>query len=361
MRSWNFPDPWPGGTWRLRDIVDYQVSANLAIAGHAAAHREHWLRTMYEVNRRAARRTSPFAFVVPGEQKDPFAGAALLSVLRTGAVEVHRARSSFEAGGRKYAKGSHVVLMQQPFSGFAKSLLERQRYPDIRSVPGGPPQRPYDVTAHTLPLLMGVDVDEIAERFTADLEPVERIAVAPGRIEKGRGRFLAFGHRTGDLVALGRLLRAGVPVRWARAAFRDGPREFPAGTLLAPESARAALAPLAAELGLVARPVRRAPPSFLLRAPRVGLYQSWVTSHGRGMDALRLRAPGRRPLPDAARPRRPRRRPRGAVRRHRAARSGGAGDRGRPPPGRVAAGVRRRASGRKEWPPCARSSKAAAR
>ncbi len=135
VRSWNFPDPWPGGTWRLRDIVDYQVSANLAIAGHAAAHREHWLRTMYEVNRRAARRASPYAFVVPAEQKDPFAGAALLSVLRTGAVEVHRARSSFEAGGRKYAKGSHVVLMQQPFSGFAKSLLERQHYPDIRSTP----------------------------------------------------------------------------------------------------------------------------------------------------------------------------------------------------------------------------------
>ena len=210
------------------------------------------------------------------------AAAGLLSVLRTGAVEVHRAQSSFEAGGRKYAKGSHVVLMQQPFSAFAKSLLERQRYPDIRPVAGGPPQRPYDVTAHTLPLLMGVDVDEIAERFTADLEPVERVATAPGRIEKGRGRFLAFGHRTGDLVALGRLLRAGVPVRWATSAFRDGKREFPAGTLLAPVSARAALAPLAAELGIVARPVRGAPPSLLLRAPRVGLYQSWITSMDEG-------------------------------------------------------------------------------
>ena len=282
VRSWNFPDPWPGGTWRLRDIVDYQVSANLAIVGHAAAHREHWLRTMFEVNRRAARRTSPYAFVAPLEQRDPYASAALLSVLRTGGVEVHRARSSFEAGGRKYAKGSHVVLMQQPFSGFAKSLLESQRYPDIRPVAGAPPQRPYDVTAHTLPLLMGVEVAEIAAPFTADLEAVDRVAVAPGRIEKGRGRFLAFGHRTGDLVALGRLLRAGVPVRWATAAFRDGRRDLPAGTLLAPGSARPQLATLAAELGITVRPVRRAPPSLLLRAPRVGLYQSWVASMDEG-------------------------------------------------------------------------------
>ena len=281
-RSWNFPDPWPGGAWRLRDIVDYQLAANLALLGHAARHREHWLRTMYEVNRRAAQQAGPHAFVFPAEQRDPLAAAALLSALRTGAVEVHRARSSFEAGGRRYARGSHVVLMQQPFSGFAKSLLERQRYPDVRPVAGAPPQRPYDVTAHTLPLLMGVDVAEIAAPFTADLEAVDHAAVVAGRIEKGGGRFLAFGHRTGDLVALGRLLRAGVPVRWATGAFREGRRELPAGTLLAPGSARRQLAALAAELGITVRPVRRAPPSLLLRAPRVGLYQSWVASMDEG-------------------------------------------------------------------------------
>ena len=280
--AWNFPDPWPGGTWRLRDIVDYQLSANRAVLDHAARNHEYWLRTFYAVNRRAAERRQPYAFVVPAAQKDPLATSRLLWVMREGSVEVHRARAPFTAAGRSFPAGSHVVLMAQPFSAFAKSLLERQRYPDLRQWPGGPPQRPYDVTAHTLPLLMGVEVVTVETPFTADLEKVDAVGVAPGSIERGRGRFFALGHRNGELVALGRLLRAGVPVRWATAAFLDRGRNFRPGTLLVPENARARLEPMARELGFTASPVNASGPSLLLRRPRVGVYQSYVPSMDEG-------------------------------------------------------------------------------
>jgi hypothetical protein len=280
-RSWNFPDPWPGGTWRLRDIVDDQIAATRAILEHAARYRELWLRRFHDVNRRATMRNEPYAFVVPAAQEDPLATAKLLEVLRLGGVEVHRARAAFIAESRNIPAGSWVVLMAQPYSAFAKSLLERQHYPDIRAYPDGPVQRPYDVTAHTLPLLLGVDVMAAASAFSADLEPVAQPRVVPGQVT-GRGPWLAMGHRSGEMVALGRLLRARVGVRWATADFVDAGRRFPAGTLLVPASARAPLLAFARELGLRAQAVAAAPPALLLRAPRVGVYQSWVPAIDEG-------------------------------------------------------------------------------
>ena len=279
--SANYPVPWPGGTWRLADIVETQFRASLAILEHAALNREFWLRTALAVNRRASRRREPFAFVVPAEQRDPSAVARLAEVLRLGEVEVHRARAPFEAGGRTYPAGALVVRMQQPASAFAKALLERQRYPDLREHEGGPPRRPYDVTAHTLPLLLGVEVVTASAPFAADLEPVAEGRAPPGRVE-GSGPRLALGHASGELAALGSLLKEGVPVSWALTPFTDSGRPFPAGTLLVPGSARRAVSSLAGGLGFVARAVRAEPRALRLRRPRVGLYRSWVPSMDEG-------------------------------------------------------------------------------
>jgi hypothetical protein len=278
--SARFPLPWPGGRWRLADIVETQLQVSLAVLDHAAKEREHWLRTALAVNRRACARSSPFAFVVPAEQRDPLAAARLVEVLRQGEVEVRRSASAFEAGGRRYGAGSDVVAMQQPASGFAKALLERQRYPDLRGEDGRP-RRPYDVTAHTLPLLLGVEVETVAAPFAAELEPADSPTPAAGRLE-GDGRFFALGHASGELLALARLLASGARVRWALEPFEAGGRRHPPGTLLVPSSQRRPLEALARELGFTASGVSTDARALRLRQPRVGLYRSWVPSLDEG-------------------------------------------------------------------------------
>ncbi|HEY7544968.1 MAG TPA: hypothetical protein VID27_08805, partial [Blastocatellia bacterium] len=189
VRGWNFPLPWKGGEWKLANIVDYMQSGAFALMRNAARYREHWLKGFYLVGREAVRERKAgeaFAFLLhePKEGDSAYEWKRhglerTESILQRGQVEIIRAASAFEAGGKQYPAGTRIVLMQQPYGSFAKAMLERQHYPDLREYPGGPPRRPYDVTAHTLPLLMGVDVTEINEPFRV---PQKQAASSTGSI-----------------------------------------------------------------------------------------------------------------------------------------------------------------------------------
>ncbi len=169
-RSWNYLVPWMGGTWHLRDIVDYQSIAWESLLYQTAVKRSEMLRYFYEINKNNVERTAPYAFVVPSAQRDPGAAKKMLETLALGEIEIERASDKFSADGREYSAGSYVVSMHQPFSGWAKTLLEKQDYPDLRLYPGGPPKRPYDVTAQTLPMLMGVETVTVKDSFHATLK-----------------------------------------------------------------------------------------------------------------------------------------------------------------------------------------------
>ena len=198
-RSWNHPLPWRGGAWRLRDIVDYNLAATTACLRHASRYRDTWLRNFYQVRRRAAlHQGNPVAFVISRRQADPHAADEMLDVLRAAQVEVHEAQVPFEADGAACEAGDRVVLLAQPNGPFARAMLEAQRYPDMRMYPGGPPKPPYDVTAHSLPIQMGVRAVEVRMPFRADLRlleggsghsphPLEAPGASKGLSLKGRG------------------------------------------------------------------------------------------------------------------------------------------------------------------------------
>jgi len=180
--SWNFPWPWEGGRWSLGDIVDYMESAALALLTNAAKNRRYWLENFYAINKRAVDGwpTWPAAWVIPADQANEAGLAYLLRVLTIGDVEVRRATSAFTVAGRRFPAGTYVIPMRQPYASFAQTLLEVQKYPDLREYPGGPPKRPYDVTAHTLPLLFNVEAVPV-ERWDAGEPPLS--APIPRRLD----------------------------------------------------------------------------------------------------------------------------------------------------------------------------------
>ncbi len=175
-RAWNHLEPWTGGEWNLKEIMTDQLIAYESVLWQAAVRREDLLTNFYKIHQRAVERAAgPYAFVLPGDQADPSSTRKLLETMTFAQVEVEQATAKFTADGREYPAGSYVIRLQQPYSAFAKTMLERQQYPDLRLYPGGPPKRPYDVTAQTLPLLMGVTTDTIKDRFSASLVPATNL------------------------------------------------------------------------------------------------------------------------------------------------------------------------------------------
>jgi ribosomal protein S18 acetylase RimI-like enzyme len=158
-RRMNFPNPWPGGTWRLRDIVDYELIAAEALVKMLAQQRMQYVANFIRLGRKQialGRSGSPKAFVIPASQRDPSAVRRLVEVLTVGGVEVDSA-DEVTADGRRLGR-AYVVRLDQPYRAHALDLLEPQRFPRLEQWPGGPVERPYDVAGWTLPLQLGVTI-----------------------------------------------------------------------------------------------------------------------------------------------------------------------------------------------------------
>ncbi|MDQ3806199.1 MAG: LuxR C-terminal-related transcriptional regulator, partial [Acidobacteriota bacterium] len=186
----NFPDPWPGGLWRPRDIMRLEMLAVRSVLSMAAKHRERYLRNFYDLGRRAldwppkggetdAERT--LAFLIPAGQGRDEAVAKLVGALVEQGVEVHRLERELHAQldrdihaayqhGAPHGNspdrpqdvplGSYLVFLVQPSRANVQALFERQDYPERRG-PDGAAEQPYDVAGWTLPMQMGVETARV--------------------------------------------------------------------------------------------------------------------------------------------------------------------------------------------------------
>jgi len=295
----NFPDPWPGGWWRVRDIVDYEETAAFALFSLAARYHTTFLKNQLALGKEAVEKGKtepPFAYLVPPDQRDPGVAAQMLRILEMTGLEVHRARAAFTADGVSYPAGTAVLLCAQPFRAHLKDLMERQEYPSRTLYPGGPPEPPYDVAGWTLPLQMGVRTVAVVSPFTADLERLTAIADPRESFAAASAAAVVCPNtRNADVTALLSFLKEGFEVRpfapyvpdipAAPGAMTITPGRRTAAELAA--YARAISARLPAKLIPVELPARtgglgQGGPVQSLSLPRVGLYESWVANMDAG-------------------------------------------------------------------------------
>jgi hypothetical protein len=173
-----FPMPWPGGWWRIGDIIDYELGFGRSLLGSLARERAFWLQNAFDAARTAIEvngREAPLAWVLPSDNRDPSAVRRLCDVLLRTGVELFVTAGGVSADGRTWPAGSIVILRDQPYGTHVKDLFEVQRYPE-----GDPP---YDVAGWTLPFLLGVQRVETMALPEGELRAVTNVAEASAAFE----------------------------------------------------------------------------------------------------------------------------------------------------------------------------------
>jgi hypothetical protein len=286
-RSVHFPRPWPGGTWRLKDIIEYELIAVMAELKHAARFREEWLKTFYRIHKENCSWSGkPYAFVIPNDPRKQTEIAELLDVLMTGGVEVYKATRKEEIGGITLSTGDYVIPLAQPYGPFAKALMERQQYPALLDSKGRL-KRPYDMTSHNLPLLMGIRIDSIMTKPAQKLQPVVKNEVQPAVSVPEGGRWLAMDPASygADILAI-LLEQNGISIFRLQSATEIKGKTFPPGTYVLKRSSKAdkLIRKYFSRLPVLLEKLDEAPKgaAWKVRRPRIGLYHGYVPSMDQG-------------------------------------------------------------------------------
>jgi len=122
----NFPSPWPGGWWKLSDIVARMFHAAYGLMLTMAHNRELILKNMA---RKALNQTKKgeesdvYAYILSADQHDISSLYGLVELLRRQNIEMFIAKEAFVAGGCAYPAGSVVVYLAQPKMGVIRNLL----------------------------------------------------------------------------------------------------------------------------------------------------------------------------------------------------------------------------------------------
>ena len=273
----SMPSLWPGGWWRVRDIVEQQKIAAWATVDLAARNRETILWNMYLKGTRQTERGAKGpvkAYAIAAAQHDPLTVKKLVNMLLNSGVEVHQAKAQFFADGRVYGPGSFVVSMAQPKQGLVRWMLGRTFYPDNTYTrdKDDNPIRPYDMSTDTFAEFMGVRSDPVSETIAADLVKLTAHVPLIGTVAANAAGAWALSAKLNDSYrAVHLLLDKGAAVR----RVTQGPGLSP-GDFIVSGGTTAVLADVAKQTGVDFTTASGVPQgAYEIRKPRIAMFQRY--------------------------------------------------------------------------------------
>jgi len=344
-RTWYKQNPpLPKALWSQRNNNNYQQTGLLTSLHYFAANKQLFLRNFYTKSKRSilkARTEGPAAYVFPADDSRPGAQADLLRTLQKQGVEISRATASFtvtvpgkkaparptttnnsgqdgrdeqegqealggpnagqdrrdgqegqdkkpEAATRTFPAGSYIVRMDQPYSRIADSLLDYQYWS-----PNDPQRTPYDDTGWTFPELFNVQavrvsdvkvLDAPIEKVSGDLRPRGAVVDPSTELRAGSGAIFLVNHNADIALATLRYKLKDASFEAAEEPFDAGGRKFNRGSFIIRNAAAGDMQKAATDLGLQIVATSTAPSvkTHPIRAPRVAILHTWLTTQTEG-------------------------------------------------------------------------------
>jgi hypothetical protein len=278
-----FPNPWPGGWWRLRDIVEQKKISAWALLDLAARNKETVLWNAYLKAKRQTERGAESkikSYVVPINQHDPLTVIKMINTLLLSGVEIQQADEEFRVGNAVYPDGSFVITLAQPKMGLIRNLLGRTKYPENEWTmeDDGTPLRPYDLATHTMNEFMGVRVDPVEEAAQGDFSILREQIHISGKVERGGSAYLLDGRLNASFKAVNLLLDKNIVVQRV-----DKAQDLNPGDFIVQTGSEAVYEDIAGKTGVSFLALRNKIEGKIhkVKKPRIGMYQRY---YGGNMD-----------------------------------------------------------------------------
>lgn len=273
----NYPNPWMGGRWGLREIMDYERIASDAILETVTNNKDSYMRGVTRMAQDSMALGKPGEYwQITADQNDAYTAAKLAFLMQAQGVEVQSVTTP--NGKREY-----YIATAQPYGRYVWEMFKSHRYPKVRAGSGAAIIPPYDVTTWSLPLMMDVDAKKVllTKADEQDLRPLAASDWPDGKVEGSGSVYAVLRNSNMSAALLNDLLAKKASVSIAKARFEVGNVSYPAGTLIV-ESAD--VPALAARNHVKVDALAQKPSVAMakMRDVRVGLYKPWLASMDEG-------------------------------------------------------------------------------